>query len=276
LAGRIEQPREAEGIVEPTETSVLLGEVAAAYTARLGKWSREVLEAIRSPVFWGDLLVSHLLRGPLQRLLAWLQAAGGNELQGGTSGSTPAVVEHVAVRAAQRITGYEGLLSEEAWQSSWKAMREHRPEAELWRGPALLQLMEIAADAYRRLLLPTTEFPMMLAWVSAAPPERPCGGRSWVCSQLLGAGQHESLRAGVDTLSDLLRRRFRRELRECVDNGGIIHAAVHKLLAAVPQAQSVFVACATFRLLELLMPCRQCLAECACNFGVFVAAASCR
>ena len=37
----------------------LVGESTSAYSARIGKWSREALEALASPTFWAQLLTSH-------------------------------------------------------------------------------------------------------------------------------------------------------------------------------------------------------------------------
>ena len=238
LSARLEAPqRPVDG--EDNETTQLLGEATSAFQARLGKYSREVALALQTPDWWGQLILSNVLRRPLQRLTAWLQSAGAFELERLDSQPMPPVVELVTKRAAECVDAYSVLLGEEAWSDvgTWSPMRAHMPETQKWRGAALLQLLELAADAARRIVLPTTEFPLLLAWLAAAPPAKECAARSHVCSLLLTQGDLPCRRGAVDTLSDLLRRRYREELGMCVFSGGAIDPGLHKLMVCVPVPQ---------------------------------------
>jgi hypothetical protein len=244
FGGRLEGMPQSQKLQEQhadgaDEEKLLIGESTASYTARVGKWAKEATEALSTPDFWGHMLTSHLLRAPLQRAMAWLQAVASYDPEGLDQEAEPPIVEWVTRKAVVCLDGYGNLLGAEAWSSSghWATMLAHVPEAQHWRGTALLQLLEVSADAYRRVILPTTQFPMLLAWLAASPPQKGCTMRRQVCSMLLSAGDLSEARTGVDSLSELLRRRFRSVLQQCLDHDGRLHESLHRLMAAVPGPQ---------------------------------------
>ena len=46
---------------------------AEGFSAKLGRWSREVLNEITKDLFWGLMFIAHTCRGPVDTLQNWLR-----------------------------------------------------------------------------------------------------------------------------------------------------------------------------------------------------------
>ena len=240
LAGRSDGPQQHQKL-EDQEATALLGEATSAYQARLGKWAREVLLALSSPQWWGELLASNVLRGPLQRAMCWLQTASTSVGEHSRAEALPPIVEWVTSRAVLCMDEYSSLLDSDAWDSAgaWAGKRAHEPQTHDWRGSIMLQLVEMAGDIFRRVVLPTMEMPQQLAWIAFASPDKPCSARRHVCNLLLASGNLVDRRPGTETLTGLLRLRFTAELERCVAENGVVDLGLHRLMSGVPGSQRI-------------------------------------
>ena len=226
--------------------TVVAGEDTSEYTARLGKWSRAVIDMLDTPSWWGTMVTQHVSRRPLHHLMCWLESVarrdgGGAWSNSGASGQ-PAVVELVTQRANATLEECGSLLGEEAWRCAtrWQQLCCLLPDRS-WRVDALVVLLQTAADVYRRIVWPSTLFPLRLAWLVAADPNVQDPMRLHTCQAFLASRlDHPSdCRPGpaVDTLSFMLQVRFREALLKAVRTGGAIDGDLHRMMLAVRMAE---------------------------------------
>jgi hypothetical protein len=220
------------------DTASILGEEAAEFVARLSRWSGEVVQALSSDEWYTSVAIGHVARAPLHRFMCWLQAESADQGRGELANQRPpAVVQLTTARASALMDAFSDLLQEAAWAGQWLLVVQNNPQRQIWRAEALLVVLHAAVDAYRRLVLPATGYPLKLSWLVLAKPDERHGYRAQICKEIL-AGRSESLRdSGVDTLSELLRSRFAGELRAAADGGGTLCPDLHRFILATWRAQ---------------------------------------
>jgi hypothetical protein len=240
--------RDSQGaLVNNSPLNVVMGEATHEYVARLGKWSREVLASLEDPCWWVQMCIVHLVRGPLNRMMSWLQTASQfdlaamGDLDCDTVQQKIPVVELVTERALTIMDDFGWLLGGSSWQScdGWGqvfAAGDGELGARQWRPEALMALLELACDVFRRICLPTTAYPLKLAWLAHEPPEAESFMRATVCREIL-EGRAVPLGSNVDTVSPLLRSRLPGALRTAVGDRGRLPPELHRLAITLPGPQ---------------------------------------
>ena len=229
LGGRAADAQKAglEDVQPPVnDTTALDSEEAAEFTARLGRWSRQVLECLQTPAWYTSLLLGHACRGPINDMYVWLQAAAGDK---GCTWDHPPLVSFVCSKALEAMVSFERLLGGSVLEPPWECVTESAGSDCSWRSQALLSLLETAADYWRRVYLPTTQYPLRVAWLVWRPADVLCPERSTVCQELLSA-------EGCSFLP-LLRSRYGDELRAAAANGGKIDSGLYAFVMAVCRPQ---------------------------------------
>ena len=240
--------RDSKGaLVNNCPLTAVMGEATHGYIARLGKWSREVLASLEDPGWWVQMCIVHLVRGPLHRMMSWLQTA--SQFDAAAMGDLPCdtvqqkipVVELVTERALKIMDDFGWLCGGSSWQSrdGWEqviAAGGGEVGAEQWRPEALMALLELACDVFRRICLPTSAYPLKLAWLAHDPPEAESAMRATVCREILD-GRALPLGSAVDTVSPLLRSRLPGLLRRAVATGGRLSPELHCLAITLPGPQ---------------------------------------
>ena len=240
--------RDSQGaLVNNSPLDAVMGEAAREYVARLGKWSREVLASLEDPCWWVQMCIVHLVRGPLNRMMNWLQTASQfdpaamGDLHCDTVQQKIPVVELVTERALKIMDDFGWLLGGSSWQScdGWGqvfAAGDGELGARQWRPEALMALLELACDVFRRICLPTSAYPLKLAWLAHEPPEAESFMRATVCREIL-EGRAVPLGSNVDTVSPLLRSRLPGALRTAVGDRGRLPPELHRLAITLPGPQ---------------------------------------
>ena len=234
------QPMDTEAVpAKEMETACLLGEAPHAYSRRMGKWATQVVEALESPSWWLSMTINHLCRSPIDRLMKWLQSRSQGEpgLQG--EDSLPPVVDFVTTRCSRLFEDLEELLGAAAWESDavWRLAERAGGERRAWREAALGTLVAVAADLFRRIVLPTQQWPMRLCWLVAAPADEEDAKRAAVCADLVRQPPESPGDGKVDSLTSHVRAAWYAELAEAASANGRICAALHSFLDAVPPPQ---------------------------------------
>ena len=209
-----------------SDTTALDSEEATEFTARLSRWSRQVLECLQTPAWHTSLLLGHACRGPINDMYVWLQAAAGDK---GSTWDHPPLVSFVCSKALEAMVSFERLLGGSVLEPPWECVTESAGSDCSWRSQALLSLLETAADYWRRVYSPTTQYPLRVAWLVWRPADVLCPERSTVCQELLSA-------EGCSCLP-LLRSRYGDELRAAAANGGKIDSGLYAFVMAVCRPQ---------------------------------------
>jgi hypothetical protein len=237
--GRPQKPTPLETTAAEAHTTTLLGEEPGEFAARMGKWSREALAALQSESFWVTMSVNNLCRQPIADLMQWLQ---GQAMAEEDADSQAPLVEFVTCRAAATMKSLEWLLSQDAWSSdtAWgRIAGAAGGDLGCWRPLALATLLSISADVHRRISMPTSQFPMKVAWLVAVPPGEPCEKRRALCLELsseLVATLAGSESGNVDSFTALLRHKWRAELQAAGASSGRVSPALHAFVLAVCRA----------------------------------------
>ncbi len=90
-------------------------ESAEDYSAKIGRWIRETLEAIKLDFFWASLVVANVSRGPLDHFHNWLQKALAPD-------QPPKMITLVVSKATSISEAFDDLLGISAYDTVWAVL----------------------------------------------------------------------------------------------------------------------------------------------------------
>ncbi len=134
-------------------------ETAESYSAKIGRWAKETLDALAEDYFWGTLSVSHMSRSPLDHFHNWLQSRRPD--------APPKLVTLVCSKASAIVAEFVLLVAPTSYDRLWRDVLEvvGWREEPFWlskivqvrTGPCLCDGNHIYLVVYffRRIALPT-------------------------------------------------------------------------------------------------------------------------
>jgi hypothetical protein len=211
----------------------LLGETTAQYSARMGRWRQGALASLADVLFWGEVLIAHVCRGPVMHVMHWLQQSAASRDRGVDGGP-----------ALELLTSRLPMLQSECSQllqgvAQWSGLQGLGLREAWWRQRALMCVLEMAADFDRRFFAPSGEFPLAMLWLGAAEPEARCAARRHVAARLLRASEPPADPAAALTIEPLdgasvkVGRLFRRELAQAAASGTCCRE-LHRFIRDLP------------------------------------------
>ena len=212
-----------------TETVALDREEPAEFSARLGRWSLQVLQCLESSVWFCNLIIGHIVRAPINHMFLWLQASAADDRAGS---DLPPVVSLVCSQAVRIFTSFDRLLDHSIQEGPWQQAVASCGSDRGWRNQALGALLETAADYWRRIVLQTTRYPLRAVWLVGQPPDVVCATRATVCREI-AEGAVEEVADGSCSLLELLRTHFGNMLRAGASAGGKVDGGLFLFMRAV-------------------------------------------
>ena len=194
------------------------------YEYKLGKWSAQVLEAVKSDEMWLCLAIAKTTRTPVVHLEHWLEKHDDRthvlQLVCGRLDSNGAPIHDSCPVATSIYNEWTDMCCESAL-GMWHVIFDDLSYGEIgtqrqheWVAVGVACILEMACDFFNRVVAPSRVFPRLLMWLVWKPHGVPCNERQSCVADLLGADEKE-----LDNASLKLRMIFALELQHAAATG---------------------------------------------------------
>ena len=200
---------QAKKVETPSENAIREGpevdESNEDYVAKLGRWTRETLKALRGCKYWLCVNIGRVSRDPVVHLEHFIQ-----------SNPDRFIVTLVCEKAHHIFCEFEDLLwNEGRWHQLFNpgCYNDVATEQPQFVELAVACTLELQSDYFLRVLLPCRTFPRLLMWLIYKQPNVPCEERQTCASELLKG------RVNGDRTTEKCVAIFARELEHAAKTG---------------------------------------------------------